>query len=96
MLYEVITLANTQAGNRADYLYSTDASVDGYWNGGWGLLRTYDRLRGDLPALPNNRIGSQGLRIRNAGDFTDLCPNDAPVRAYDVTAVAAQEALPVV
>ncbi len=89
-----IVLANTQAGNRADYLYSTDASVDGYWNGGWGLLRTYDRLRGDLPALPNNRIGSQGLRIRNAGDFTDLCPNDAPVRAYDVTAVAAQEALP--
>jgi len=89
-----IILGNTQIGNSADYLYTTDASVDGYWNGGWGLMRAYNKLRSDLPALPNNRIGSNGLRIRNGSDFKEMCPTSAPVRSYAVTAVTAQDALP--
>ncbi|MBI2851129.1 MAG: copper oxidase, partial [Chloroflexi bacterium] len=38
----------------ADYLYSANSASEGFWNGIWGILRSYARLRNDLLPLPNN------------------------------------------
>lgn len=80
-----------QIGNTADYdyAYSMDASQDGWWNGMWGLLRSYNGNRADLFALPN----TQPVNIANSGDFNGVCPRNAPVRAHDITAVLANNAL---
>jgi manganese oxidase len=80
----------------ADYLWTVDASSDGYWNGTWGLLRSYDRRRNDLLELPSNPVGSSGVlaRIRNRASFTGVCPQSAPVRMYNVSAVRAADILP--
>ncbi|MBI2831272.1 MAG: copper oxidase [Chloroflexi bacterium] len=78
----------------ADFLYSASSSVDGLWNGNWGILRSYAKLRNDLLPLPNNPIGQEGLAINNRNAFIGLAPAGTPVRTFDVTAVAAQDALP--
>src|SRR5690349_7968129 len=47
-----------------DYLYQNSASVDGQWNGVWGLMRVYNGRQGlktDLLALPNNTVGAADL-----------------------------------
>ena len=58
-------------GNRAfiDYLYQNSASVDGQWNGVWGLLRVYNGrvgLQADLLALPNNTAGAAPLSTNDS------------------------------
>ncbi|MFQ5399507.1 MAG: copper oxidase [Anaerolineae bacterium] len=79
----------------ADYLYTMGAQVDDYWNGVWGLLRSYGKLRNDLQPLPNNPIQAKGITVDNEGDFrNNICPKDAPVREFDITAVAARDVLP--
>jgi manganese oxidase len=76
-----------------DHLWKAGSAVDDLWNGTWGFLRLYDKhslVNRSLPLLelPNNRKGS------TPGNKLDLvCPVNAPVRHYDVTAVTAQ-ALP--
>jgi hypothetical protein len=82
-----------QRGNTADYAYSMDASNDGWWSGMWGLTRIYDRLRGDLYALPSN---PRPVKIGNPQDFNGVCPKTAPIRRFDVTAVLANAVLPAV
>jgi hypothetical protein len=82
-----------QRGNTVDYLYATDATRDGMWLGSWGVLRSYGQRRQDLEELPNNP--QQGPRgVVNANEFNGVCPNVAPVRPYDVTAVLANDVLP--
>jgi hypothetical protein len=61
--FEFLTGKESILGNRPfiDYLYQNNASVDGQWNGVWGLLRVYNGrigLKADLLALPNNLAGA--------------------------------------
>src|SRR5262245_4138878 len=67
-----------------DHLYRPSASIDGQWHGAWGILRAYRNRQRDLLELPNN-----GGRIANRGDFNGVCPRSAPVRSFDISAVAA-------
>ncbi|MEY3161407.1 MAG: hypothetical protein RIT25_1398, partial [Planctomycetota bacterium] len=76
-----------------------DASEDGIWNGVWGLLRVFGGTQATDPAtgqtvslrpLPNNPLG---LSATNASSFQWPCPKNAPIRTYNVTAVAAERAI---
>jgi len=75
-----------------DYAYSMDASQDGWWSGMWGLMRAYELPRTDLNQLTSTQVP---LMISNAAEFTGVCPNTAYVREFDITAVAANDILPV-
>ncbi|HSP78627.1 MAG TPA: hypothetical protein VLQ93_08870, partial [Myxococcaceae bacterium] len=83
-----------QAGAQVDYAYSMNASQDGWWSGAWGLMRSYNTPQRDLFRLPTTVVP---LRIANVRDFSvndaGVCPRNAPVRAYDITAVLANTAL---
>jgi hypothetical protein len=85
---------SNQRSNAADYLYSTNASFDGWNNGVWGILRSYNSNQNDLFALPDNDP-KKDVRIVNYKDYNGVCPAGAPVRRYDVTAVLAEDVLPV-
>lgn len=75
-----------------DYLYKPDASVDGLWNGTWGIMRAYKILQNHLLPLPNNNVGSR-IGIVNSADFNGACPKTAPVKRFDVAAVLARDVL---
>ncbi|HLG18012.1 MAG TPA: copper oxidase [Blastocatellia bacterium] len=79
----------------ADFLYQPGSSVDDLWNGLWGIMRIYQGARADLKTLPNNPNGKAPTPT-NASSFDShgVCPNSAPDRFGDVTAVLAQNALP--
>ena len=69
--FEFLTGKESILGNRPfiDYLYQNSASVDGQWNGVWGLLRVYNGRRGiltDLLALPNNLEGAAQLSTNDS------------------------------
>jgi hypothetical protein len=69
--FEFITGKESLMGGRAfiDYLYQNSASVDGQWNGVWGLLRVYNGrvgLQADLLALPNNTAGAAPLSTNDS------------------------------
>ncbi|HEX7180818.1 MAG TPA: copper oxidase [Thermoanaerobaculia bacterium] len=87
-------LIKNPMGAYVDRLYSVGSSTDDYWNGIWGLLRAYTGLRPDLEALDSNPNGGSGIDPSEIGAFEFSCPKNAPVRTFDVTAVAAQQALP--
>jgi len=74
-----------------DYLYSHDASVDGWAAGVWGILRDYRSNQNDLFALPDNPAPA---KLGNTRDFNGVCPASAPLRTYAVTAVLANDVLP--
>ncbi|UCF90184.1 MAG: hypothetical protein JSW39_18030 [Desulfobacterales bacterium] len=89
-----------------DHLYQPNASVDGQWHGAWGILRSYSQLQSSanqLQQLPSNPITVPAgtnirTRVTNLNDFTlgnGACPNVAPLRSFDITAVAASEAMPI-
>jgi hypothetical protein len=83
--------------NRVDYLYTIGADTEGWWNGVWGLLRSYGKLRADLQPLPNSRMTDTGLPIPNEADFDETCPVTAPVanngQPFRVYAVRADQIL---
>jgi hypothetical protein len=85
---------SNQRGNVADYAYTTNASFDGWNNGVWGILRSYSSNQNDLFALPDNDPKKE-VRIVNYKDYQGVCPKDSPTRRYDVTAVLAEDVLPV-
>ena len=72
-----------------DYMWTTGAAVDDYWNGTWGLLRSYQKSRNDLKPLPTNEIPRRGWEIANpdAFDATGTCPVEAPVKKFTVSAI---------
>ncbi|WP_286164334.1 hypothetical protein [Azoarcus sp. DN11] len=78
----------------ADYLYSINASIEGYWNGSWGVMRNYAEKRADLFATPNN---PQPVAAANAADFNGICPKTytdpvlgvLPVKQRDFSVVVA-------
>lgn len=93
--FEMITPLTDPVGddkNFADYLYRPSASVDGMWNGCWGLMRAYRTVQGNLKVLPNNDISTRS-GIVNAADFNGPCPRSAPVKRYNVSAVLARNVL---
>jgi hypothetical protein len=81
-------------GNYADRLWSAGSSTDDFWNGLWGVLRAYNGTRPDLFPLPDNPDGRGPIDPSVAGAWDFSCPKTAPVRSFDVTAVAASTALP--
>lgn len=80
-----------RAGKVVDYPYTVDASMDGYWSGVWGLMRTYADVRADLFKLPSTMAP---MTVANLASFTGVCPTTAKVRALDVTAALANDVLP--
>ncbi len=83
--FEMLTGKESIMGTRpfVDYLYQNDASVDGQWNGIWGLLRIYNGrngLRTDLAALPNNTEGAAPLSNNDSSFPTDT---DRPTGVTD-------------
>jgi hypothetical protein len=83
----------SQTGGEADYAYSVNSSFDGWVTGTWGILRSNrSNAKGELFALPNNP--KKRIQVKNLGDFNGVCPLSAPVREYDITAVLAEDVLP--
>ena len=91
---QIPVLGPTQSkkGDR-DYMYNVDSSMDGWWSGTWGLLRTYDAKRGDLFVLPSN-TNVKPDRVANRRDFVGVCPAAAPLVKRDVIAILANDLLP--
>ena len=87
----------SQTPGTGDYLYMMDAMQDGFWNGDWGIMRNYNTLRPDLFALPNNQRPVQPFnRIAFQQGDRAVCPLGAPRKNFDITAVSANLALPLV
>jgi manganese oxidase len=82
----LFTLPPAGRGDQSDYLYQTDANLVAQEDGLWGLLRSYNTSRPDLPPLPNNPP--------RATATTKACPDDAHHVRFSITAVTAARALP--
>jgi hypothetical protein len=82
-----------------DHLYAVDASTEGYWNGAWGIIRTYGKgRRDDLQMLPNNTIEKIQPAMFDQVKMKDVCPTDGkgtPIisRRFDISAVLANDVL---
>jgi hypothetical protein len=89
-------------GGVTDYAWTMDASIDGWWSGMWGLLRSYNtaNANGPLERLPTTVTP---VRLDNDEDYEGPCRlvggrNNRRVdklRSYDITAVLANDVLPV-
>jgi len=86
-------LIKTPSGFAVDRLWSAGSSTDDYWNGIWGLLRSYTGKRQDLVALPENPNGRSGLEPGAVGAWDHSCPKNVPLRTFDVTAIQAHRSL---
>ncbi|HSE18589.1 MAG TPA: hypothetical protein VLB46_16155 [Pyrinomonadaceae bacterium] len=81
--FEFLTGKESILGGRSfiDYLYQNSASVDGQWNGVWGIMRVYNGrmgLKTDLLALPNNTAGAADLTTNDTEFPVDTAfPNGA-------------------
>lgn len=91
---------SAQTGRVADYIYKPSASVDGQWNGVWGLVRAFDgsQFENEEPApiklLPTNTKIAEPLAAEKTEAFNGICPGVAPSRSYKIAVVSAQQALP--
>ncbi len=82
-----------------DYMYASNMSMSGLWTGEWGLMRSYNQLRADLKPLPNSIVGNKPAIVANRLDFDFLngvCPKNAPVKRFNITAIMARDILPAV
>ena len=66
-----VTMMSSASQDTGDYLYSMDASLEGYWSGLWGVMRNYTLPRNDLFPVPNNPRPVVG---RNTVNFNGVCP----------------------
>ncbi|UVJ41936.1 hypothetical protein NVV94_14660 [Pseudomonas sp. LS1212] len=96
-----VAMMSSSAATTGDYLYSMDASLEGYWSGIWGVMRNYTASRNDLFALPNN---PKPMAARNTVAFNGICPRysanptgigtrPTPQRNYEVVAALANDIL---
>jgi len=96
-----------ERGNSTDYVYSMDASQDGYWSGLWGLMRVYGSRQNSLALLSGSPFEStNSVNIKSDG-FDGVCPaittgkgknkvkgpDPDKLRQYNVTAVLANDIL---
>jgi hypothetical protein len=95
-----LRVVDNQAGPRVDYAYTSNASLDGYTSGNWGILRsTRDAPDNQLFPLPDNDfVAADKADIRDKNRWKGICPDGAggvtaPLRTYDVTAVLANAVL---
>ena len=85
-----------EATEFVDLQYRPSASVEGLWNGVWGILRAYNaraKIQPDLKTLPNNPYGSAPSVI-NPSLFTGVCKVGSVTRRIEVVAVLAKDVLP--
>ena len=75
-----------------DRLWSAGSATDDYWNGIWGLLRSYPTPQPALATLSSNPNGRRALATGLGATFNGSCPAAAPVRNLDVTAVYGNKA----
>jgi hypothetical protein len=96
-----VSMLSSSAATTGDYLYSMDASIEGYWSGIWGVMRNYTTQRNDLFALPTN---PKPMGMRNTVAFDGVCPRyganpngigtrPTPQRNYEVVAALANDIL---
>lgn len=96
-----VNMLSSSASDTADYLYSMDASIEGFWSGIWGVMRNYTAARSDLFPLPNN---PSPLAARNTTAFDGACPRTSPnlngigtrptpKRSYEIVAALANDIL---
>ena len=95
-----------ERGNSTDYVYSMDASQDGYWSGMWGLMRVYNNRQNALTMLPGSPWETTNNVNINRDGFIGACPAETVgkgrnaetrtlnLRQYNVTAVLANDILP--
>ncbi|HSR69730.1 MAG TPA: copper oxidase [Acidobacteriota bacterium] len=81
-----------------DFLYKTSSSVDGQWNGVWGIIRGYRGTAAAGEATPLKPLNANP-NGRAPSDYNFLspdmpCPAGVPVRNYKLVAVQAATALP--
>src|SRR6185369_2064337 len=76
-----------------DYLYSMDYGNDGWWSGTWGIIRAHQQLAPTLFSLPQSQVPVV-LTPATQAAFIGACPANAPIRAYDISAVEANRVLP--
>jgi hypothetical protein len=76
-----------------DYLYSMDSGNDGWWSGTWGIIRAHEDLAPTLVSLPKSQVPVV-LSAATQAAFVGVCPANAPVHNYDITAVLANRVLP--
>ena len=89
-----------------DRMYAVDTSQDGLWNGVWGVLRSYNRapLHHRLMPLASNTIPTllapshvHDHKYEHKHDshsrIDNVCPADAPVQYYHISAVLANKVL---
>lgn len=81
---------STQSLVTADYAYTHNTSMDGWWTGVWGLMRSYNFAQANLFKLPTTKVPQMPA---NATQFTGVCPRTAPVRNFALVAVLANTAL---
>ena len=92
--YEFIVPKRTQEpadADTIDRLWSAGSSTDDYWNGIWGIFRTYmenDAAATNLRALPPDPEDPSDTGTAAAVDIS--CPTDAATRTFNVSAVTAQ------
>ncbi|BAN50734.1 manganese-oxidizing multicopper oxidase MnxG [Metapseudomonas resinovorans] len=71
----VTMMSGNTSYEAADYLYSMDAALEGYWSGMWGVMRNYTAPRSDLFPVPNN---PRPVSSRNTSAFDGVCPRMSP------------------
>ena len=89
----VLPVEDTIVQPQIDYLYSMDYGNDGFWSGMWGIIRAHSNLAATLVSLPKTQVPVVFDAATTAG-FVGVCPANAPIRPYDVTAVLANRVLP--
>ena len=76
----------------ADYFYNPSSSQNGLANANWGLIRTYEPNQSDLClATLEGRAPAAAVSKGNralAADSGVVCPQGAPKRVYNVTALS--------
>ncbi|MHC4091751.1 MAG: hypothetical protein ACYSVY_16040, partial [Planctomycetota bacterium] len=100
-----LRVVDNQAGTKVDYAYSANNGLDGWTYGTWGIVRsTRNAPEQSLWPLPNNNFEEADKAvIADKQDWKGVCPAggknspipNAPLRSYDVTAVLAEDVLPV-
>ena len=89
----VIPIEDQLPQAQIDYLYSMDYGNDGFWSGAWGITRSHQNLVPNLVSLPQSQVPVVFTAATQAG-FIGVCPANAPIRAFDITAVEANKVLP--